>query len=127
VFFWALALGLVPVARASARAWCKRRPEYIQNTLIVGAGDVGQLIARKFLQHPEYGVNLVGFFDESPKPRRDDLGRLTLVGPPPTLQDLVSTLDVDRIVVAYSNEPDADVMARVRALSDLDVQIDIVP
>src|SRR5262249_30256022 len=70
VLFWAFALVLVPTARAVARAWCKRQPAYIQNTLIVGAGDVGQLVARKLVQHPEYGINLVGFFDNRPKPRR---------------------------------------------------------
>ncbi len=37
-----------------------------QNTVIVGAGDVGQLIARKLQQHPEYAIRLVGFVDDSP-------------------------------------------------------------
>ena len=50
-----------PLARASARAALA----YMQNTLIVGAGDVGQLVARKILQHPEYGINLVGFVDDA--------------------------------------------------------------
>ena len=31
---------------------------YVQNTVIVGAGDVGQLIATKILQQPEYGIEL---------------------------------------------------------------------
>jgi saccharopine dehydrogenase-like NADP-dependent oxidoreductase len=32
--------------------------------VVVGAGDIGQLVARKLLQHPEYGINLVGFVDD---------------------------------------------------------------
>jgi exopolysaccharide biosynthesis polyprenyl glycosylphosphotransferase len=127
VLFWAFALVFMPTARALARAWCKRQPEFMQNTLIVGAGDVGQLIARKLVQHPEYGINLVGFFDDKPKPRRTDLGHLTLLGPPPTLGDIVASHDIERIVVAYSNEPDAQVMASIRELNELDVQIDLVP
>ena len=43
---------------------------YLQNAVIVGAGDVGQLIGRKLLQHPEYGINLIGFVDAEPKERR---------------------------------------------------------
>ena len=53
-----------------ARALARRQPAYVQNALIVGAGDVGQLIARKVLQHPEYGINLVGFVDADPKEPR---------------------------------------------------------
>ena len=53
--FWIVAIGLVAAARAGARAFCRTRVAYLQNTVIVGAGDVGQTIARKFLHHPEYG------------------------------------------------------------------------
>ena len=62
--FWALAIGLVTAARVAARAL---RPHaaraYIQNAVIVGADEVGRLVARKILDHPEYGVNVVGFVD----------------------------------------------------------------
>ena len=48
--------------------------------MIVGAGHVGQSVAHKLLQHPEYGVNLVGFVDEHPRERRNDLDELTVLG-----------------------------------------------
>ena len=65
VLFWALAIALISLGRAAARAYCRRHISYLQNTIIVGAGDVGQLVARKFLNHPEYGINLVGFVDNT--------------------------------------------------------------
>src|SRR4029077_2199357 len=43
LLFWALAIGLVSVGRAFARTYCRGRINYLQNTIIVGAGDVGQL------------------------------------------------------------------------------------
>ena len=55
------AIAFVSIGRAIARAYCRRHINYLQNTVIVGAGDVGQLVAQKLLQHPEYGINLVGF------------------------------------------------------------------
>jgi exopolysaccharide biosynthesis polyprenyl glycosylphosphotransferase len=125
--FWALAIALVTSARAGARAYCQRRPEYQQNTLIVGAGDVGQLIARKLAQHPEYGINLVGFVDDEPKDRRADLGELDVLGGVDRLRTLVVDLDVERVVVAFSNDAPKRTLAIVRSLSDLEVQIDIVP
>src|SRR5213079_505648 len=75
--FWACAVAAVSLGRAGARTVARRNVTYLQNAIIVGAGDVGQLIARKLLQHPEYGINLVGFVDDAPKERRGDLGHLT--------------------------------------------------
>ncbi len=48
---WILAIGLIAVARSFARAWCRRSITYLQNTIIVGAGDVGQSVARKLIRH----------------------------------------------------------------------------
>ena len=39
-------------ARAAARLVSRRTLAYLQNAVIVGAGDIGQLVARKLLQHP---------------------------------------------------------------------------
>ena len=125
--FWLVAVVLVAAARAVARAYCHRQVAYLQNTVIVGAGDVGQTVARKFLNHPEYGINLVGFVDDDPKERREDLEDLTLLGGPSDLREIVRLLDVDRVVFAFSNEPHTATVDLIRSLKNLDVQIDIVP
>jgi FlaA1/EpsC-like NDP-sugar epimerase len=82
--------------RAAARGFTRRRHAYVQNVVIVGAGDVGQLIAHGLLQHPEYGINLVGFLDATPKPRREDLRHLPLLGPPDRAAAIVSSFDIQR-------------------------------
>ena len=98
--------GILPLARTVARRACKRAQAYEQNTLIVGAGEVGQLIARKLVKHPEYGVNVVGFIDRDPKARRPDLPEhLAILGGPERLPEIVKCLDVERVVIAFSNEP----------------------
>ena len=61
MLFWALAVALVTGARAGARSLCRRHTAYVQNTLIIGADDTGQLVARKILQHPEYRMPAIAF------------------------------------------------------------------
>jgi exopolysaccharide biosynthesis polyprenyl glycosylphosphotransferase len=95
--------------------------------VIVGAGDVGQLVARKVLHHREYGINLVGFIDDHPRHRRPELSHVALLGATDGLADIVRLLDVDRVVVAFSREPPAQTVEVIRSLRDLDVQIDVVP
>jgi exopolysaccharide biosynthesis polyprenyl glycosylphosphotransferase len=125
--FWVLAVLLMTTGRVVARASCRRSISYFQNTIIVGAGDVGQLVARKLLKHPEYGLNLVGFVDEEPKTLRDELAHVALLGGQDRLAELVRLLDVERVVVAFSGTPERKTLELVRALRGLDVQIDIVP
>jgi exopolysaccharide biosynthesis polyprenyl glycosylphosphotransferase len=125
--FWATAIVAVTTARAAARACCRRRLEYIQNTLVVGAGTVGQVVARKLLQHPEYGVNVVGLVDEKPRERLPGLRRLPLLGRPAELRQIVRRYGVERVIFAFSDETSEQTVAVVRSIKDLDVQIDIVP
>jgi exopolysaccharide biosynthesis polyprenyl glycosylphosphotransferase len=127
ISFWVFACAFVMLARATARTLCRHSVSYLQNTVIVGAGEVGQLVARKVLQHPEYGINLVGFVDREPKERRGDLGHLTVIGVPEDLPELVSLLDVDRVIIAFSNESEKETLRIVRSLRDVEVQVDVVP
>jgi exopolysaccharide biosynthesis polyprenyl glycosylphosphotransferase len=127
IIFWGSAVLLITLLRVAARSLARRSVLYLQNAIIVGAGDVGQLIARKLLQHPEYGINLVGFVDDEPKTRRDDLEHLALLGGADRLPALVRTFDVERVVIAFSRESHQETIELIRSLRDLDVQIDVVP
>jgi exopolysaccharide biosynthesis polyprenyl glycosylphosphotransferase len=127
MMLWALAIVFVTSARGAARAFCRTQPSYLQRTIILGAGDIGQRAARKLLRHPEYGLELLGLVDARPKPRHEDLGDLPLLGDPTDLPEIVRDLGVERVLVAFSNESDEEMLAAIRSLNDFDVQIDIVP
>jgi exopolysaccharide biosynthesis polyprenyl glycosylphosphotransferase len=127
LLFWIFAIVLVASARAVARVASRRTLAYLQNAVIVGAGDIGQLVARKLLQHPEYGINLVGLVDREPKERQPHLEHLTILGTLEELPDIVRLLGVERVIVAFSREEPSETLHYVRSLRDYDVQIDIVP
>src|SRR5439155_13320971 len=94
VLFWALAIFCVAGGRIVGRSLVRRSAAYIQNTVVVGAGDVGQLIARKYVQHPEYGIRLVGIADERADELRPELGDIP-VYPLDELMDVVRHDDVE--------------------------------
>ena len=127
LLFWAAAIVFVTLARSIARGFCRRTDSYVQNTVIVGAGDVGQQVARKLLQHSEYGVNLAGFVDEHPRARQDGLDELSVLGSVSELPDLVRKLDIERVIIAFSLERHSETLATIRELNGLDVQVDVVP
>jgi exopolysaccharide biosynthesis polyprenyl glycosylphosphotransferase len=125
--FWFFAILAVISMRWVARTLARRHPAYIQNTVIIGAGDVGQLLARKLLQHPEYRINLLGFVDAAPKEMRRELHDARLIGEPDAIADIVEREDVDRVIVAFSQDHHEESLAAIRSLKRHDVQIDVVP
>jgi exopolysaccharide biosynthesis polyprenyl glycosylphosphotransferase len=125
--FWLLAILAVITARWAARTVARRHPAYVQNTLIVGAGEIGQLIGRKLLQHPEYGINLLGFVDDDPRELRPELESVRLLGAPGEITRLVENREVDRVIVAFSQDRHEQTLGIIRTLRKHDIQIDVVP
>ncbi len=127
VVFAALAAILVVSGRAAVRAATRSRNAYAQSAVIVGAGDVGQLVARKLLHHPEYGIDLIGFVDMPPKRLRRDVAGVPVLGVMDDLSKIVRERGVDRVIVAFSKHNDGDVLTHVRPLMRQDVRVDVVP
>jgi exopolysaccharide biosynthesis polyprenyl glycosylphosphotransferase len=125
--FWALAIALVALARVGARAFARTRQAYVQNAVIVGVDPVAKLVARKILNHDEYGVNIVGFVDSGSDRGTEVLDGVTVLGPPDELPEIVRSNDVERVVVAFFDRPIDEAIDLVRWAKDLRVQIDIVP
>jgi exopolysaccharide biosynthesis polyprenyl glycosylphosphotransferase len=125
--FWGPAILFVLVTRAAARTYCRRSHASPQNTIILGAGEVGQIVARKVQHHPEYGLNLLGFVDTEPKVLRPDLADFHLLGEAESLPDLIRELDVERVIVAFPDGGPEHQLDLIRSLGECSLQIDIVP
>jgi exopolysaccharide biosynthesis polyprenyl glycosylphosphotransferase len=126
ISFWLIAIVGIVGLRAVVRAVARADDAYLQRALIVGAGDVGQLVARKITQHPEYRIELVGFVDDDPRQPRSDI-RVNILGGVDALSTLVEEYHVDRVIIAFSGEPDERTMALARLLPLDDVIVDVVP
>lgn len=125
--FWMTAAVAIPVMRAFGRAYCRRQIQYLQNTIIVGDGEVGQLVARKFLQHPEYGIHVVGYVDTGETPAALNGSFVPRLGAPDDLAELVDMLDVERVVIAFPRQGHEETLSALRSLRGADIQIDLVP
>jgi exopolysaccharide biosynthesis polyprenyl glycosylphosphotransferase len=124
--FWFFAITGIVGGRALVRSIARTDEAYVQRALILGAGDVGQLIARKITQHPEYAIDLVGFVDDDPRQPRSDV-EVNLLGGVAALPEIVERFEVDRVIVAFSGEADERTLAFLRLLPFDDVIVDVVP
>jgi exopolysaccharide biosynthesis polyprenyl glycosylphosphotransferase len=125
--FWLSALVLLPVVRAMMRHYVVPFLNTPQNTIIVGAGEVGQMLARKIRKHPQYNLRLVGFLDDDPHPLASDLSDLLVVGGEEALVEALRDHKVSRVILAFSKWRPQDVIEVIRNAGLRDVNLSIVP
>ena len=66
---------LIPLLRAASARSDGGNAAYIQNVIIVGSGQVAHLLADKIENHPEYGLQVVGFVDRDDRVARSANGQ----------------------------------------------------
>jgi len=122
----ALCLGTAVVARGALYAVIRvmrGRGWFAERTLFVGAGQVSAKLASTLEEHPEYGLQPVGFLDEV-----DSSGlRLPLFGGVGMLRMVLSEERIDRVVVAFGVTREAEMVDVFRACEDASVDIHVLP
>lgn len=128
IAFWLLAIVLVPVCRTISRRTVWSTTALRERVLIIGAGEVGHMLATKIRKHPEYRITLLGFLDNG-EPRGDTAldTSVPMLGAFDDLRRIVAEQHVDRVIVAFSMASHDDYLRIVRACAASAVQVDIVP
>jgi exopolysaccharide biosynthesis polyprenyl glycosylphosphotransferase len=128
IVFWLLAIVLVPISRMIGRRWVWSSAALKERVLIIGAGEVGHVIASKISKHPEYRMDLVGFLDDGePRSSAGNLNNLPMVGAFGDLRRILDEQQIDRVIVAFSRARHDDFLRIVRACTDTAVRVNIVP
>lgn len=130
VRLWAFALVFLGAGRVGItldRRRALRRGETGFNTLIIGAGSVGHLIARRLRERPEFGLRPIGFLDKDPLIEEPDEDGLRVLGASWDLEQVVQRYDVEQVVVTFSTAPHAVLLGMIRRCRELGVEVVVVP
>jgi exopolysaccharide biosynthesis polyprenyl glycosylphosphotransferase len=125
VRLWGLACAFLVCGRFAgsvARLHPRRRT---LNTLIIGAGSVGQVVAKRLHERPEWGMRPVGFLDKEPREVAEN--DLPVLGASWDLEKVVREQDVDHVIVTFSTAPHAVLLSLVRRCRALGVEVSVVP
>jgi exopolysaccharide biosynthesis polyprenyl glycosylphosphotransferase len=127
---WAFSLAYVSAGRL-AWYWSQQRAraagESVRPTLIVGAGRIGALVAKRFLDNPELGFRPVAFLDKEPRVDTSTQLGIPVVGASWDLDDAIARFKVEQVVVTFSTAPDDVLLRIVRRCEDLGIATAIVP
>jgi exopolysaccharide biosynthesis polyprenyl glycosylphosphotransferase len=126
---WQLGGAFVAIGRGIVRAseittWSQGRGGH--PTLILGAGTVGHLIARRLLDTPELGLVPIGFVDDMPM-EASDQAQLPILGPESELESVVLSNRIEHAILSFSAAPHERALAAARRLDELGVTVSLVP
>ena len=96
-------------------------------TLIVGAGRIGNLVARRLLQRPEFGLRPVGFLDNDPLESEDGRAPLPVLGASWNLEAVLAERGVQHVIFTFSTAPHNVLLGMVRRCQELGVTTTLVP
>ena len=123
--FSAVYLSAGRIALDWAQVKARRQGETAKPTLIVGAGRVGRLTARRLLEHPEFGLQPIGFLDKEPL---DEPGLpVPVLGASWDLERVVEQHEVEHVVVTFSTAPSEVLLREVKHCEELGVRVSHVP
>jgi exopolysaccharide biosynthesis polyprenyl glycosylphosphotransferase len=127
---WAFALVYVVAGRV-ALYWSQLRAreegEGLRRTLIVGAGRIGSLAAKRLLAHPELGLRPVAFLDKEPLTDSEKSFGLPVAGASWDLDAVVAQYGIEHVVVTFSTAPDEVLLRVVRRCEELGLAVSVVP
>jgi exopolysaccharide biosynthesis polyprenyl glycosylphosphotransferase len=126
---WILAALFLSVGRTGlflSRARAIARGEG-RSTLIVGAGKVGHLVARRLTERPEFGLQPVGFLDNDPLEIEGRATTLPVLGASWDLERILEENDVEHVIFTFSTAPHAVMLNMVRRCRELGVSASLVP
>ena len=127
---WAAAVPLLAVGRIAllwSEARARRRGEAGERTLIVGAGRVGRLTARRLLTEPELGLLPVAFVDDDPLPAEDDVTADLPVIAGGQLERELHRNRVTQVVVSYSRASHEELLELSRLAMAAGARVSVVP
>ena len=100
----------------------RRAGQLRENAVIVGAGAVGIELARLLDEHPEYGLDPLGFIDDVPSQPG-----LVLLGGMAALEKVIRDQDGRRVLVAFGPRGEQELVATLRSTGLHDVELHVVP
>ena len=125
---WAFSAVYVSAGRMAldwAQLKARRYGELAKPTLIVGAGRIGRLTARRLIEHPEFGLRPIGFLDK--EPLEEDGLPVPVLGASWDLERVVEQHGVEHVVVTFSTAPSEVLLREIKRCDQLGIGISLVP
>jgi FlaA1/EpsC-like NDP-sugar epimerase len=123
-----LLIALLGSFRLARRAWHESRSSSRgKRVLVIGAGDAGEMIVRDMRHNPRHGYQPVGFVDDDPGKRGEQIHGVPVLGGRADLARIIEKTRPDDVLIAMPSAPASVTQDVVRTLQPFHVTITTLP
>jgi FlaA1/EpsC-like NDP-sugar epimerase/lipopolysaccharide/colanic/teichoic acid biosynthesis glycosyltransferase len=98
-----------------------------RNALIVGAGDLGEILLRDAMKQPQFEYEIVGFVDDNPAKLKSYIHGVRILGKCKDIPVLVEQYRIDEVLIAISNISPSGMKDILRLCRQAKIKHKIVP
>ncbi|MCS6880162.1 MAG: nucleoside-diphosphate sugar epimerase/dehydratase [Oscillochloridaceae bacterium] len=131
--FVVLAAGLITLPRLSIGLFYNLRSRRAsasgvpQRVLIMGAGGAGAHLARQLRDHPEFGLQVIGFLDDDPLKHHMHIHGVPVLGSHQAIPEIARATGASAVIIAISGLPGRKVRAIVSLCESVGLRTKIIP
>lgn len=96
-------------------------------TLLVGAGKAGELVAQNILSHSDSGFKVIGFVDDDESKQGTDVAGIPVLGKVKDLRSLVEAHKIEELIIALPSERGQTIRTIVESTLGLKLEYKILP
>ena len=129
-YFCALVTFLMVVSHMLVRVIlmeARKRGFNLRHLLIVGSGDLGQMVAEKINLHPEFGMNIVGFLTGDPEKIGSEVSGSKVLGLYQDVSKIIKKYNIDQLYIALPLHAHDRMEKILENLGEETVDIKVVP
>jgi Undecaprenyl-phosphate glucose phosphotransferase len=105
----------------------RKRGFNLRHILIVGSGDLGQSLAERFNQHPEFGLKIVGFLSSHPEKIGIEINGIKVIGLYNEIPKIIKLYGVDQLYIALPLHAQDRLEKVINSLNEETVDVKVVP
>ncbi|MEE9170870.1 MAG: SDR family NAD(P)-dependent oxidoreductase [bacterium] len=127
---WVFCIALIGASRLALRLWYEHMTDvnhFKKNILIMGAGDVGEMLVREMSKSPGNGCDIVGIIDDDESLQGKTVHKVPVLGGKERIPEFVKMLRVDEVVIAMANIDSSEMKSVIRHCKTANVRHRIVP
>ncbi|MGB7297407.1 MAG: nucleoside-diphosphate sugar epimerase/dehydratase, partial [Candidatus Aminicenantales bacterium] len=96
-------------------------------TLLIGAGNSGNMVVKELNQRKDLGIHVVGFIDDDPKKLNAVIQGVKVLGTTARIPDIARKLSIEEAIITIANASSKDIRRIVGICERTDIRVKIVP
>lgn len=128
--YWAIDILLIFIFRRLLWQYIyylRRKGRNLRRVLIAGAGELGEMVARKIISYPDIGIKIIGFVDDGTQDKDLKVEGLRILGTLNDVRDIVASNGIDQLIIALPMDAHRKFINVVNSLEKELVDIVVVP